>query len=260
MSTALTARDLSVRYGAGVSALRGVTLEVPVGHCVGVLGSNGAGKTTLLRAIAGLLGIQGGRLESGRVEVFSKDLTHKPPHVRVKAGLAQVPESRRILADFSVRENLMSGALSAGRSTTEGRLDEVFALFPILRQRLRQPAGLLSGGEQQTLAIGRALMSGPRLLLMDEPSLGLAPQAIAGIEQTLRGLLEGGLSILLVEQNAGLALNLSSRIYVLEHGEVTHAATPAQLASSPELVDRYLGAVSLRAGADRLRTEARRSR
>ena len=232
----LEVRDLDVRYG-GIRALSGISLEVDDGEIVALLGSNGAGKTTTLRAISGLV-----RVASGRVRFCGKDVTGVRPDSIARLGLGHVPEGRRVFARMSVRENLEMGAYAVRPgSLVRARLDDVLTTFPRLRERLDQPAGTLSGGEQQMLAIGRALMSAPRLLLLDEPSLGLSPLLVQTIFGVLRKLHERGATMLLVEQNARAALKLAGRGYVLENGAIAREDTAANLLDDPAVVAAYLG-------------------
>ncbi|WP_328709690.1 ABC transporter ATP-binding protein [Microbispora hainanensis] len=236
----LDIRGLDVRYGP-VRALRGVHLSVPVGTVAAVLGANGAGKTTLLRAVSGTLRFHRGAITSGTVAFGGFRLDRVPAAAVVRRGVVQVPEGRRVFARMTVAENLRAGALGVpGRRAAEGR-ERVFELFPVLAERAHQRAGLLSGGEQQMLAIGRALMAGPSLLLLDEPTLGLAPLMAARIADTVRQINAQGTSVLLVEQNAAMALALAERAYVLEVGEVALSGPAADLAASDEVRRRYLG-------------------
>jgi ABC-type branched-subunit amino acid transport system ATPase component len=232
--------DLEVSYG-GVRALRGVTLGVGEGEIVAVLGNNGAGKSTLLRAISGTLPLQHGRVEGGTIELHADSLVGLDPADVVHSGVVQVPEGRRIFADLTVEENLRAGAFGRrGRGDGDPR-ERVFDLFPRLRERLSQRAGLLSGGEQQMLAIGRALMSDPKVLLLDEPSLGLAPQLIDRVGDTVRQINAQGTAVVLVEQNAAMALKIAHRAYVLEVGAVALEGPASELAASPQVRERYLG-------------------
>ncbi len=232
----LTLEDLHVNYGA-IAALRGVSLNVESGELVALIGSNGAGKTTTLRTISGLL-----RPVAGSVHFQGEDLSRLPPHQIVAMGISQVPEGRQIFGTLSVRQNLQLGAVGRrDRSGTDDDLGRVFGLFPVLKERLKQAGGTLSGGEQQMLAIGRALMARPRLLLLDEPSLGLAPLLVERIFEAIASLKSGGTTILLVEQNARQALRIADRAYVLETGQIAMAGTAAQLASDPEVERAYLG-------------------
>jgi ABC-type branched-subunit amino acid transport system ATPase component len=236
----LDVADLHVGY-AGVRALHGVTLAVPEGRIVAVLGNNGAGKTTLLRAISGTLQMHRGAVERGSIAFAGTALPTGPADI-VRAGVVQVPEGRRVLADLTVEENLRAGGLSSrGRRRRTDARTRVYDLFPRLAERRTQRAGLLSGGEQQMLAIGRALMSEPRLLLLDEPSLGLAPQVVERIAEIVTTINEQGTSVVLVEQNAAMALEIAHRAYVLEVGRVALEGTASELAASDEVRAKYLG-------------------
>ena len=231
---------LSARYGA-VAALRDVSLEVRAGELVALIGANGAGKSTLLRAIAGLVAPT-----AGRVALDGRDVTGQAPEAMIRAGVALVPERRRVFAPLTVLDNLELGgyALSRGhdfRSRLEAGVEEAYRLFPVLRRRRDQLAGTLSGGEQQMLAIGRALMTRPRLLLCDEPSLGLAPLVVAEIMRLLSTLREAGTTILLVEQNARMALRSADRAYVLEVGSVVLSGAATDLLEDDQLKAAYLG-------------------
>ena len=237
----LRVTDLAVSYG-GVRALRGLSLAVPAGEIVAVLGSNGAGKTTLLRAISGTLAMQRGTIDGGAIELEGANLVGRDPAAIVHAGVVQVPEGRRIFGELTVAENLRAGAW--GRTERQGR-DEAYArvydLFPRLAERRGQRGALLSGGEQQMLAIGRALMAEPRLLLLDEPSLGLAPQMVERIAETVQAINRQGTAVVLVEQNAAMALEIADRATVLEVGEVAVEGSAADLARSDDVRERYLG-------------------
>ncbi len=231
---------LSARYGP-VHALRDVSLDVRAGELVALIGANGAGKSTLLRTIAGLLAPT-----AGRVTVDGRDVTGRAPETLLRAGVALVPERRRIFGDLTVLDNLELGgyALPRGRhfaSRLAAGVEAAYDRFPVLRQRSRQLAGTLSGGEQQMLAIGRALMTGPRLLLCDEPSLGLAPLVVQEIMRLLAALRAAGTTILLVEQNARLALRFADRAYVLEVGRVALSGASADLLADDQLKAAYLG-------------------
>jgi branched-chain amino acid transport system ATP-binding protein len=229
--------DTLVAGYSGIQAVRGVSLEVGATEIVALIGANGVGKTTLMNAISGVL-----RPTSGQVTFAGENLAGRAAHRIARRGLLQVPEGRRILSPLSVRENLELGRLArGGRSGAD--LDPVFALFPRLVERQHQIAGSLSGGEQQMLAIGRALMGRPRLLMLDEPSLGLAPIMVSQVFDALAQLNRSGLPILLVEQNARRALNLASRAYVLERGRIVRHGSAGELASDPAIQSSYLGIV-----------------
>ncbi|MEN3537780.1 ABC transporter ATP-binding protein [Microbispora sp. ZYX-F-249] len=236
----LEIRGLEVRYGP-VRALRGVDLAVPRGAVAAVLGANGAGKTTLLRAVSGTLRFHRGAITSGTVSFGGSRLDGAQAAAVVRRGVVQVPEGRRVFARMTVAENLRAGALGVPARRAAAARERVLELFPVLAERAHQRAGLLSGGEQQMLAIGRALMAGPSLLLLDEPTLGLAPLMAARIAGTVRQINAQGTSVLLVEQNAAMALALAERAYVLEVGEVTLSGPAADLAASDEVRRRYLG-------------------
>jgi branched-chain amino acid transport system ATP-binding protein len=232
----LVVKDLQVHYGA-IHALRGVSLEVPDGQVVALIGANGAGKTTTLRAITRMV-----RPSGGSVRFRGEELTRLKPHEIVARGLAHAPEGRGIFLNLTIRENLELGAfLRKDRAGVRADLERYFRLFPILEERVDQLAGTLSGGEQQMLAVARALMSRPRLLLLDEPSLGLAPQVVERIFQVLREVSRAGVSLLLVEQNAHKALQIAHRAYVLETGEVAMQGTGSELLAAPEVRKAYLG-------------------
>jgi branched-chain amino acid transport system ATP-binding protein len=232
----LSVENLRVGYGA-IEALRGVSLEVPAGQVVALIGANGAGKTTTLRAVSGML-----RPAGGSVRLFGEDVTGLPSHQLVARGMAHAPEGRGIFLNLTVEENLDLGAyLRRDRAGIRADLEKSFALFPVLAERRAQVAGTLSGGEQQMLAVARALMSRPRLLLLDEPSLGLAPQIVERIFGVLREVNETGVAMLLVEQNAHKALQLAHRGYVLETGQVAMSGTGRELLASPEVRKAYLG-------------------
>jgi branched-chain amino acid transport system ATP-binding protein len=231
----LAVQDVSAAYGA-VQALRDVSIEVAQGEIVTLVGANGAGKSTLLMTICG-----DPRARAGRVVFEGRDITQLPTHQIMRLGLAQVPEGRRVFPRMSVMENLLMGAQVAGHDPAP-LLEQVFTLFPRLKERETQRGGTLSGGEQQMLAIGRALMSKPRLLLLDEPSLGLAPLIVRQIFQAIRALNETeGLTVLLVEQNANQALRLAHRGYVLVNGRITLSGPGRELLAMPEVRDAYLG-------------------
>ena len=230
----LEVEGLTVRYGAQ-EALRGVSLDVGPGEVVALLGANGAGKTTTLRAVSGLL-----RPAAGHVRLDGRRLDRLAAHEAVAAGMAHVPEGRRVFARMTVEENLELGAYTVRKGAREA-LEAVLALLPVLGERRGQSAGTLSGGEQQLLALGRALMSSPRVLLLDEPSTGLAPQAVEAVLAVVAARAAAGTAVLLVEQDAGVALSLASRAYVLETGEVVAAGPSAQLREDPAVREAYLG-------------------
>ena len=228
--------DLKVSYGA-VKALDGVSLSVPKGAIVALLGANGSGKTTVIRAITGLAAPQ-----AGRILLDGRPLIGLPPHEVVRRGVAVVPEGRRIFINLSVHENLLLGGyVRRDKDSLARDLDEIYDTFPRLAERREQMAGTLSGGEQQMLALGRALMSRPRLLLLDEPSLGLAPLLVKEVFNIVARLNRRGVTILLVEQNAAAALQIAGSGYVLETGRVVLAGSGAELLEHPQLRDAYLG-------------------
>ncbi|WP_456593458.1 ATP-binding cassette domain-containing protein [Blastococcus sp. SYSU DS1024] len=238
----LTVDDLAVAYDGAVQALRGVSLRVDTGSVVAVLGSNGAGKTTLLRAISRSLGSVGGSVTAGTIRFEGEDLAQRDTSWVVRAGLVQAPEGRRIFRDLTVEENLRAGGYTVRDAAARKEAsDRVFDLFPILAERRSQRGGLLSGGQQQMLAMGRALMTSPKLLLLDEPSLGLAPQLVEQIGDIIAQIHAQGTSVLLIEQNAAMGLRVADRAYVLEVGAVTAEGTSAELAATDDIRDRYLG-------------------
>ena len=226
---------LQVFYGE-IHALRGVSLEVQRGEIVALLGNNGAGKTTTLKTISGLLVPR-----QGSIQLEDRVLVGTPPHDIVGLGIGHVPEGRRIFNRLTVRENLLMGAFLRSDGGIAGDLERMFTLFPRLRERIAQVAGTLSGGEQQMLAIGRALMAHPRLLLLDEPSMGLAPVVVEQIFETIGEVNRQGTTILLVEQNASMALSVAHRGYVLETGAVVLAGSAAALSENAEVRRAYLG-------------------
>jgi branched-chain amino acid transport system ATP-binding protein len=237
----LAVEGLGVRYGGSVRALHGVTLAVERAEAVALLGANGAGKTTLLRAIGGLLGFHRGTITEGAIHFDGQPLKGDPAR-RVATGLGQTLEGRRMFAELSVAENLALGAFPRrARAEAPATRDAVLRLFPRLEQRLAQPAGTLSGGEQQMLAIGRALMSRPQLLILDEPSLGLAPLVVAEIADALRAVADDGTAILLVDQNTALALRVTQRAYLLEAGRVEAGGATSTLLLDGTVRAAYLG-------------------
>jgi len=230
-------RDLYVNYGA-IAALHGLNIDVPQGHIVTLIGANGAGKSTTLRAVSGIV-----RPAKGSIRFDDEEISHLPPHRIVERGLCHVPEGRMIFANLTVMENLMMGAYRrSDRHAFSAELDYIFGIFPRLKERKKQNAGTLSGGEQQMLAIGRALMSKPRCLMLDEPSLGIAPLLMKTIfEKIVEVNRELGITILLVEQNANLALEISNYGYVLETGRIILADVSAKLREDPKVKESYLG-------------------
>jgi branched-chain amino acid transport system ATP-binding protein len=233
--------NLEVVYNDVVAVLRGVSLQVPDGDIVALLGPNGAGKTTTVRAICGLLGIHDAEATKGAVTFDGADLLSLKPHEVAGRGVVQVMEGRRIFADLTVEENLRAGAHIRTDGGQEGEIEALMRRFPVLGERRGQIAGYLSGGEQQMLAIGRALLVGPSLLILDEPSLGLAPRIVGEVAQVIREVRERGVSVLLIEQNAALALELADYGYVLENGKVVLDGDPAELADDPDFQEFYLG-------------------
>jgi len=232
----LSAENLKVSYG-GIQALKGISLDVGQGELVALIGSNGAGKTTTLKALAGLL-----HPSAGHVRYAGKSMQHTPAHQRVRDGLALVPEGRGVFARLSVEENLQMGAYTRNDTAQIGAdLERMYSLFPRLAERRVQLAGTLSGGEQQMVAMARALMSRPKLLMLDEPSMGLAPMMVAKVFETIRNIAAQGVSILLVEQNAKLALEAAQRGYVLESGLITLSDSAGNLLGSDEVRRAYLG-------------------
>ena len=232
----LKIENLHVSYG-GIKALRGISLEVPDGKIVTLIGANGAGKSTTLRTISGLV-----KADSGSITYDGQELLGKPINKILEAGIAQSPEGRRVFANLSVLENLKVGAyLRKDKAGIEKDLQWVYSLFPRLEERSWQLAGTLSGGEQQMLAVGRALMSRPKVLMMDEPSLGLAPLVVQGIFDIIRTINKEGVTVLLIEQNANMALKTADRGYVMETGRITLEGTGGELLSNEAVKAAYLG-------------------
>lgn len=231
----LTVSDINVYYGA-IHAIKNVSFEVNEGEVVALIGANGAGKSTTLKTMSGLL-----RSQTGTIEFLGQNIMHMPADKLVAAGLAHVPEGRRVFAQMSVEENLEMGAFTRPNSEIAPGLERVYAHFPRLKERRRQVAGTLSGGEQQMLAMGRALMSKPKLLMLDEPSMGLAPILVEQIFDIIRELHAAGTTILLVEQNAQAALSVADRAYVLETGRITLSGTGKELMASDAVRKAYLG-------------------
>jgi len=232
----LKINDLYVNYG-GINALRGISLDVPDGKIVTLIGANGAGKSTTLRTISGLVKAAKGSIIWNGEELVGKSIDHI-----VGSGIAMAPEGRRVFADLTVLENLKIGAyLRKDKDQIEKDVEWVYDLFPRLKERSWQYAGTLSGGEQQMLAVGRALMSRPKLMMLDEPSLGLAPLVVQDIFKIIRTINEQGVTVLLVEQNANMALKIADLAYVLETGEITMQGTGAELLADPKVKEAYLG-------------------
>jgi branched-chain amino acid transport system ATP-binding protein len=237
----LEVNDLEVTYRDAIVGLRGVSLSVPQGAAVALLGANGAGKTTLLRAISGLLPEHGGHITGGTIQLDGQPIGHDAGRI-VRRGVAQVMEGRRIFAPLTVEDNLRAGAITVkNKAAVRDGMDRVMTLFPLLAERRTQVAGYLSGGEQQMLAIGRALMSSPRLLLLDEPSLGLAPLIVDRIRKIIADINAQGTAVLLVEQNAAMALSVSKHAYVVETGAVVREGPSEQLMADDDIREFYLG-------------------
>lgn len=231
----LKVNDINVYYGS-IHAIKGVSFEVKKGEIVTLIGANGAGKSTILKTVSGLL-----RSKTGSINFLDKNISTVAPHKIVERGLAHVPEGRRIFLQMSVEENLEMGAYTRGGKGVSEDLAKVYEQFPRLKERRKQTAGTLSGGEQQMLAMGRALMSRPQLLMLDEPSMGLAPILVEQIFEIIKSLHKDGTTILLVEQNAQMALSVADRAYVLETGKITLSGTGEELAQSDEIRKAYLG-------------------
>ncbi len=232
----LEVKDLQVFYGV-IQALKGISFEVNEGEIVTLIGANGAGKTTTMQTVIGLI-----PPKAGSITFDGTDITKFPSHKIVSLGMSQVPEGRRIFQELSVYDNLMLGAyLEKDKAKIKRKADEVFEQFPILKERKTQIAGTLSGGEQQMLAMSRALMASPKLLMLDEPSMGLSPLLVSQVFDIIKDVNQKGITVLLVEQNADKALKIADRAYVLETGSITHSGTGAELAGSEEIRKAYLG-------------------
>ena len=231
----LTVHDLHVYYGA-IHAVKGISLEVRDGEIVTLIGANGAGKSTVLNTISGLL-----KPKSGTIDFMGEHVGGMAPNKIVQKGLVQCPEGRRIFARMTVEENLQMGAYISPKAEIAGNLERVYELFPRLKERYKQVGGTLSGGEQQMLAMGRAMMSQPKLLMLDEPSMGLAPLLVEQIFEIIRSLHKAGTTILLVEQNAQMALQVADRAYVLESGRITLSGLGKELLESDSIKKAYLG-------------------
>ena len=235
----LEIQDLHVSYGK-VTAVAGVSASASPGRVTLVLGANGAGKTTTLRAAMGLVPVQ-----SGRVVLEGVDITGRATHRVVRAGMALVPEGRRMFAPLSVDENLTLGGYTASRGAADEQRERVLEMFPILRERRREPAGLLSGGEQQMLAFGRALMSSPKVMLLDEPSMGLAPTMVEQVLGSVRTIADSGVALLVVEQNADVGLDIADDVVAVARGEVVFTGTAAEARSNASVVHAFLGESAL---------------
>jgi len=235
MSEMLKVSDINVFYG-NIHAIKGVSFQVDSGEIVSLIGANGAGKSTILNTISGLY-----RSKTGSISFLDQNIGGMAPHAVVQRGIAQIPEGRRIFLKLTVEENLEMGGYTRPKSSISEGLERVFSLFPRLKERRRQVAGTLSGGEQQMLAMGRGLMSDPKLMMLDEPSMGLAPLLVDQVFDIIRDLHKHGTTILLVEQNARMALSIADRAYVLETGRIVMSGTGAELAQSDEIRKAYLG-------------------
>ena len=232
----LKVEDLNVYYGS-IHALKGVSLNVNQGEIVTLIGANGAGKSTLLKTLSGLL-----KPKRGKIDYLDKSIVGKPAQAIVKAGISHVPEGRRVFAEMSVEENIELGAfLRSDKAGIQQDFQKVYEIFPRLHERRKQSSGTLSGGEQQMLAMGRAIMAKPKLLLLDEPSMGLAPLMVQTIFEVVKDINREGTTILLVEQNANMALSIANRAYVIETGRVILSGTPDELHASEEIKNAYLG-------------------
>lgn len=234
MNNVLEIKDLVVSYG-GIEAVKGISLDVPEGQIITLIGANGAGKSTTLKSIAGIV-----KPQSASIKYKGEEISGKSPDAIVKSGITLVPEGRRVFANLTVKENLKIGAYPRKDSLTES-FEYVYSLFPRLKEREWQLAGTLSGGEQQMLAVGRALMSNPKIIMMDEPSLGLAPLVVKSIFEIIQTINKQGITVLLIEQNANMALKVAHRAYVLETGVITKSGTGIELLNDDSIIEAYLG-------------------
>lgn len=236
MNECLGIKNLKVNYGS-IEALKGIDISVKEGQIVALLGANGAGKTTTLRKISGIL-----EAKSGSIQFFGEDITNLPPHKIASKGIIQSPEGRQVFRDLTVEENLMTGAYTVkDKKELKNNFDRVYSYFPVLKERKNQIASTLSGGEQQMLAIGRALMGSPKLLLLDEPSLGLAPLIVKNIFQIIKEIRSDGTTVLIVEQNALQTLKIADYAYVLEVGKISMEGSAEELRNDSSLIEVYLG-------------------
>ena len=238
----LAVENLEVVYNDVVLVLRGISIEVPDGKIVALLGANGAGKTTVLRAITGLLDVHEGDITKGEIHLEGMDITDDLPSKRVRRGISQVMEGRRVFAELTVDDNLRAGAyINKSASKIKASYDRVMTMFPRLAERKTATAGYLSGGEQQMLAIGRALMQDPKLLILDEPSLGLAPLLVQEVRDVIVDINSQGVSVLLIEQNANMALTIADHGYIMETGKIVMEGDPARLLKDEDVKEFYLG-------------------
>jgi branched-chain amino acid transport system ATP-binding protein len=241
-SPGLVVTGLTAQYGRTGACLREVGIEAPTGQVVSLMGINGAGKTSLARAVTGMLPYHRGRILAGEIRWQGRDLTGLKPDQIVRAGISQTLEGRRVFPELTVEQNLIVGGFTRRNDKVlKARRSEIYEMFPILLDRRAQQAGLLSGGEQQMLAVGRALMQSPRLLVLDEPSLGLAPRIVEQVRDMIVALRDSGVGVLLIEQNAVMALSVSNYGYILSHGRVTKEGPAATLLADPEIQTFYLG-------------------
>lgn len=243
---ALAVHNIQIVYGGAIEAVRDVSLEVRPGQIVALLGSNGAGKSTVLKAVSGVLDAEDGEIEKGSIHLFGEATEKASAPSIVRRGMVQVPEGRRLFGTLTVEENLVVGAHLQGRAELEAARDYVYSLFPRVADKRKQTAGYLSGGEQQMVAMGRALMSRPRLLLMDEPSMGLSPALVEQNFEIIQEVHADGVAILMVEQNANMALSIADRGYVLQTGEIVLSGKASDLLASDDLRRAYLGTAAAR--------------